>query len=75
MTMVSTLKTRLRKKEKGQGIVEYAFIIAFVSLLVVLCFGFANGTLATALSQAHSRMVSEFNRMNDATERFNQGTP
>lgn len=50
--------------ETGQGITEYGAILAFVALLVAVVFGFAQGTLQSALSQSFSRVVSEMNRLN-----------
>lgn len=50
--------------ENGQGITEYGAILAFVALLVAVVFGFAQGTLQSAISQAFSRVVSELNQLN-----------
>lgn len=50
--------------ESGQGITEYGAILAFVALLVAVVFGFAQGTLQSAISQSFSRIVSQLNRMN-----------
>ncbi len=50
--------------ESGQGITEYGAILAFVALLVAVVFGFAQGTLQSAISQSFSRIVSELNRLN-----------
>lgn len=50
--------------ESGQGITEYGAILAFVALLVAVVFGFAQGTLQSAISQSFSRVVSELNRLN-----------
>lgn len=50
--------------ESGQGITEYGAILAFVALLVAVVFGFAQGTMQSAISQSFSRVVSELNRLN-----------
>lgn len=50
--------------ESGQGITEYGAILAFVALLVAVVFGFAQGTLQSAISQSFSRVVSELDRLN-----------
>lgn len=53
--------------ESGQGITEYGAILAFVSILVALVFGFARGQLAAAISQSFSTIVSQLNRLNQYT--------
>lgn len=63
MTLFALLKEFVDDTE-GQGIVEYGAILAFVSLLIAAVFGFANGSLANALSQSLSHVVFEFNRLN-----------
>jgi Flp pilus assembly pilin Flp len=50
--------------ESGQGITEYGAILAFVALLVAVVFGFANGTLQSAISQSFSSVVSQLNQLN-----------
>ena len=58
-------RLRLKKREGGQGIVEYFSILAFVALLIATVFGIANGTLYNALSQSCSRMVAQMDRLNN----------
>jgi Flp pilus assembly pilin Flp len=53
------------RRENGQGVVEYFSILAFVSLLVALCFALGQGTFSEALFQSFSSMVSQFNRLID----------
>jgi Flp pilus assembly pilin Flp len=53
--------------ESGQGITEYGAILAFVALLVAVVFGFAQGSLQSAISQSFSTVVSQLNRLNSAT--------
>ena len=50
--------------ESGQGITEYGAILAFVALLVGLVFGFAKGSLQSAISQSFSSVVSSLNSLN-----------
>ena len=64
--MLTRLIKRFYQDENGQGITEYGAILAFVSLLVVLVFSFANGTLALSLQQCSSSMIAQLNRLNDA---------
>lgn len=60
----------LRRRKGGQGLVEYTFVIAFVCLMVAVCFSLANGSLFYALSQSHSRIVGEFDNINNRTEQY-----
>jgi Flp pilus assembly pilin Flp len=53
--------------ESGQGINEYAAIMAFIALMIMLAFSVANGELATSLSSAFSNVVSQFDRLNGYT--------
>lgn len=62
----------LPERKKGQGLVEYTCVIAFVCLMVALVFSFSSGTLFAALSQSHSRIVSEFDRINNETAKYGQ---
>lgn len=54
------------KNEDGQGITEYGAIIAFVSLLVALTFGAANGSLMPAVSAAFRAVNSQLNALSTA---------
>ncbi len=55
--------TSMRKffTEKGQGLVEYALILAFVAVLAFMMFGSESGMksdVTSAFSQAQSRIKS-----------------
>jgi len=54
-------KKKRRRRTFGQGITEYACILAFVALLVALTFGTTKGQLMPALSAAFSSVASELN--------------
>jgi Flp pilus assembly pilin Flp len=60
-------KQRLLKRSSGQGITEYAAILAFVALLVALVFAFAPNTLSGAISAAFSAVCSHLNNMSAAS--------
>lgn len=64
MKHVTDFLTEVVTDESGQGITEYGAILAFVALLVAVVFGFAQGTLQSAISRSFSRIVSELNRLN-----------
>ncbi len=65
--MISEMIRNFRDDESGQGITEYGAILAFVALLVAVVFGFAQGTLQSAISQSFSTIVSQLNRLNGFT--------
>ncbi|MBX9690221.1 MAG: hypothetical protein K2X27_26145 [Candidatus Obscuribacterales bacterium] len=62
---------RFTQEEDGQGITEYACVLAFVCLLVLVVFEFSQGSLAFALSQSVSSMVGQLDRLNLATDAAN----
>ena len=53
-----------RRKQTGQGIVEYAAILGFVSVLVGFGFAFINGSLGTALTTAFASISAQLNSLN-----------
>jgi len=65
MRAVSRTSAKSRRRS-GQGITEYAAILAFVALLVALVFAFAPSSLSGAISAAFSCVVSEINNMSAA---------
>jgi Flp pilus assembly pilin Flp len=56
---------RFLQDESGQGITEYACILAFVCMLIVMVFGFSNGQLEASLSQTFSNLVGQFDRLSN----------
>jgi Flp pilus assembly pilin Flp len=64
MSNINTHFQSFISDESGQGITEYGAILAFVALLVAVVFGFANGTLQSAISQSFSSVVSQLNQLN-----------
>lgn len=65
--MINEFIRNFREDESGQGITEYGAILAFVALLVAVVFGFAQGSLQSAISQAFSSIVEQLNRLNALT--------
>ncbi|MBC8000199.1 MAG: hypothetical protein IAF58_19750 [Leptolyngbya sp.] len=59
--------TNRKNRRKGQGITEYAAIIAFVAVMVALTFSFAPGKLAPAISGAFSSCVNQLNNLSTAS--------
>lgn len=51
-------------EDSGQGITEYGVILAFVALLIVLVLSFVQGSMAAALTNAYSIIVSTINFLN-----------
>lgn len=52
-----------RRNRSGQGIVEYASMLAFVAVLAALVFAFAPGKLSPAVSAAFSVVISQLNNL------------
>ena len=66
---MSVRKVRSRNRgrnKKGQGITEYGAIIAFVALLIALCFGFTSGSLSAGISAAFSALKANMNNASSA---------
>lgn len=54
------------RKKRGQGITEYAAVLAFVAIFVAITFGFSKGSLFPAVSAAFSAISSAVNAMSQA---------
>jgi Flp pilus assembly pilin Flp len=52
-----------RRTARGQGISEYGAMLAFVAILVALCFSITNGHLSGAVSAAFSSIANQLNAM------------
>jgi Flp pilus assembly pilin Flp len=63
------MKLSFVRDERGQGMVEYFAILAFVAVMIGFLFLFSESSLSTALSQSYSRLSSEFDRMNTAASK------
>lgn len=59
------------EEEDGQGISEYAAMLAFVCLLIITVFGVAQGSLEFALSQSVSSMIGQLGRLNSSVVAVN----
>lgn len=68
MSMLKTIIHQFVHEEDGQGISEYAAVLAFTCFLIILVFSFSQNTLAYALSESVSSIVGQFDRINNATE-------
>lgn len=53
--------------EGGQGITEYACVLAFTSLIIVMVFSVGNGTFSDAIFGCFSSMASQIEALNVAT--------
>jgi len=45
------LLSMLRFRERGQGLAEYALILALIAILAVVALGFMSGTISSVLSK------------------------
>ena len=57
LTMLKYFKTRYLS-EKGQGMAEYALVLAFVVAIIV---GVSSGGLGTAINSAFSKVSNQIN--------------
>ena len=53
-----------RRSERGQGITEYAAILAFVAGIASMVYLFVPGRLGPAISSSFSSMTGQMDRMN-----------
>lgn len=51
--------------ETGQGITEYGAVLAFLTVLIAMVFGFGSGSLKGALSESFSSINSQLTRLNN----------
>ena len=56
-----------RKRSRGQAIVEYCMIIAFVGVLIAFVFALTRNTLFCGVSESFSSVTSQLNRLTNAT--------
>lgn len=57
---------RQKRRAKGQAIVEYATVIAFVCCLIALAFQISRGGLFGGISNAYSTANSSLDQLNQA---------
>ena len=68
LTYINKLVAKLQKSEKGQGMVEYALIIAFVAAIAIFVL---NGALKESVNSAFNQAS---NAVTKATETANQAS-
>lgn len=64
---INKLIAKLKKSEKGQGMVEYALIIAFVAAIAIFVL---NGRLGTAIGDAFDKASSNVTGATAASEQI-----
>jgi Flp pilus assembly pilin Flp len=67
--MYNQLKIRIAtfvQEESGQGINEYAAIMAFVSMVFMLVFSLTQGALADTIMECFSSMAGQLNKLANA---------
>ena len=65
---INKLVKKLRKSEKGQGMVEYALIIAFVAAIAIFVL---NGGLKSAVSSAFDAASNAITKATNAADGIN----
>ena len=68
---INKLIAKLKKSEKGQGMVEYALIIAFVAAIAIFVL---NGKLGDAIGGAFDTASSKVTSATDQMASFNGNT-
>lgn len=68
INMIAKLLKQFIQEEEGQGISEYACVLAFTCLLIATVFGFSQGSLSFAISQSANSMITQLDRLNVATK-------
>jgi len=56
MTNIATYLTSLLRKEDGQGLAEYALILALIAVLVIGAVTFLGGNIGTILSDVGTKI-------------------
>ena len=64
---INKLIAKLKKSEKGQGMVEYALIIAFVAAIAIFVL---NGRLGTAIGDAFDKASTNVNAATEASDQI-----
>ena len=50
MTLINTFLVSLRRDEEGQGLAEYALILALIAIVAIVALIFLGGQVSTILS-------------------------
>lgn len=58
--------TNNQRNSKGQGVTEYAYVIAFIAIVIVIAFNVSKGSLFSATSGSYSSVNNGLNNMNVA---------
>ncbi len=71
ISYVKTLIQKIKSSEKGQGMVEYALIIAFVAAIAIFALG--DGGLGGAVSGAFENASTMIDEANNVAEGISGG--
>ena len=71
-TYINGLVQKIKSSEKGQGMVEYALIIAFVAAIAI--WAFSDDGVGSAITDAFTNAGSMVQGANDAAESMSNGS-
>lgn len=67
ISYIQKLIDKIKKSEKGQGMVEYALIIAFVAAIAIFVL---NGKLGTSINEAFDKASTNVTSATDASDKI-----
>ena len=71
LTYINKLVQKIKASEKGQGMVEYALIIAFVAAIAI--FALSDSGLGGAVSNAFENASTKVDEANEAVNDYSGG--
>jgi hypothetical protein len=61
-------KKKNKRSQRGQGISEYAAVIAFVCVLIAMAFQIAHGTIFSTISESYSSCQNSLSALNAVSQ-------
>lgn len=70
MSTYTKKRARCNRSHSGQGFVEYAFVIAFVAVLIAMGLAWPQSSLANAISSAFKGATNALDGLNTLAQQF-----